>query len=90
MPSLYRSADLPAYFCEAEGVPLLGGPLLLDAEVGAVDCHETIVQLVVDKTALEIDLWFHERATTMQGGDEYNFCGRTTSKKHLPLRLLDR
>ena len=49
-----------------KGVPLHGDPLLLDAEVGAVDCHETIVQLVVDKTALEVDLWFRERATTMQ------------------------
>jgi len=74
----------------AEGVPLLGGPLLLDAEVGAIDCHETIVQLVVDKTALEIDLWFRERATMMRGGDEYNFCSGTMSKKHLPLCPLDR
>jgi hypothetical protein len=39
-----------------EGVPLLGNPLLLDVEVTAVDCHQTIIQLVVDETALEVDL----------------------------------
>ncbi len=50
-----------------KGVPLLGDPLLLDAEVGAINCHETIVQLVVDEMALEIDLWFCERATTTRG-----------------------
>ena len=65
-PQLIPERRLARKLMGAEDVPLLGGPLLLDAEVGAVDCHETIVQLVVDKTALEIDLWFRERATTMQ------------------------
>ncbi len=39
-----------------EGVPPLGDPLLLDVEVGPVDCHETIVQLVIYETAVKIDL----------------------------------
>ena len=39
-----------------KGVPLLGNSLLLDSEVGSIDCHETIVQLVVDEMALEVDL----------------------------------
>ena len=39
-----------------EGVPPPGNPLLLDAAVGPVDCHETIVKLVVDETAVEVDL----------------------------------
>ena len=87
---LVAEGGLARILVGTEGVPLLGGPLLLDAEVGAVDCHETIVQLVVDKTALEIDLWFRERATTMQGGGEYNFWDGTTSKIHLPLRPIGR
>ncbi len=56
-----------------KGVPLLGNPLLLDAKVCAVDRHETIVQLVADKTALEVNLWFHARATTMRRGGENTF-----------------
>ena len=60
-----------------EGVPPLGDPLLLDTKVGAVDRHETIVQLVIDETALEVDLQFRERATTTSGGDEIMFCKDT-------------
>ncbi len=41
-----------------KGVLLLGNPLLLDAEAGTVDCHETIIMLVADEMALEVDLWF--------------------------------
>ena len=70
---------------ETKGVPLLGDPLLLDAEVGAVNRHETIVQLVADKMALEVDLWFRERATMARGGGENTFGKGVASKKVLPL-----
>jgi hypothetical protein len=65
-------------------VPPLGDPLLLDAEVGPIDRHQTIVQLVVDETAVEVDLWFCERATTTRGGGENVFGEGTTEKKDSP------
>jgi hypothetical protein len=41
---LVSERKLARVFVGTEVVPLLlGNPLLLDAEVGAVDCHETIV-----------------------------------------------
>jgi hypothetical protein len=39
-------------------VPLPCHTLLLDAEVGVIDCHQTIIANVVDETALKNDLWF--------------------------------
>jgi hypothetical protein len=83
---LVAERGLSCVLVGTEGVPFLGDSLLLDSEVGSVDCHETIVKLVFDETALEVNLWFRERATTMRGGGENNFRDGTTSKKHLPLR----
>jgi hypothetical protein len=37
-------------------VPLPCRTLLLDAEVGAVDCHQTIIANIGDETALKNDL----------------------------------
>jgi len=82
---LVSKRQLARILVGTKGVPLHGDPLLLDVEVSSIDRHETIVVLVVDKTALEVDLWFCERATTMRGGGENNFCKGTTSKKHFPL-----
>jgi hypothetical protein len=39
-------------------VPLPCCILLLDAEVGAVNCHQTIVANVVFEMALKHNLWF--------------------------------
>ncbi len=55
-PELVSERGLARVLVGTEGVPLLGDPLLLDAEVGAIDCHKTIIQLVIDKTAVEINL----------------------------------
>ncbi len=49
-------------------VPLLSNTLLLDAEVGAINCHQTIVFNVIDETALEVYLWFF-RQRSMQRGE---------------------
>jgi hypothetical protein len=55
-PELVLERGLARILVGTEGVPLLGDPLLLDAEVGAIDCHKTIIQLVIDKTTVEINL----------------------------------
>ncbi len=55
-PKLVSERGLARILVGTEGVPLLGNPLLLDAEVGAVNCHKTIIQLVIDETAVEINL----------------------------------
>jgi hypothetical protein len=55
-PELVSERGLARVLVGTEGVPLLGDPLLLDAEVGAVDCHKTIIQLVIDETAVKINL----------------------------------
>ena len=49
---LVAEGGLPRVLVGTEGVPLLRDPLLLDAKVGAVDCHETIVHLVIDERIL--------------------------------------
>ncbi len=54
-PELVSERGLAHVLVGTEGVPLLGNPLLLDAEVGAVDCHKKIIQLVIDETAVEIN-----------------------------------
>jgi hypothetical protein len=42
---------------EIEEVPLPCHTFLLDAEVGAIDCNQTIVADIVDETALKNNLW---------------------------------
>jgi hypothetical protein len=49
-------------------VPIPCHTLLLDAEGGAVDCHQTIIAEVVDETALKNNLWFGVRQWAMQQG----------------------
>ncbi len=53
---LVTERGLARVFMRPECIPPLGDPLLLNAEVGPVDRHQTIVQLVVDETALEVYL----------------------------------
>jgi hypothetical protein len=55
-PKLISERGLARVLVGTKGVPLHGNPLLLDAEVSAVDCHKTIIQLVIDKTAVKINL----------------------------------
>jgi hypothetical protein len=55
-PELVSERGLARVLVGTKGIPLLGDPLLLDAEVGAVDCHKTIIQLVISKTVVEINL----------------------------------
>jgi hypothetical protein len=54
-----------------EEVPLPCRTLLLDAEAGAVNCHQhqTNVANAVDELALKNDLWFGARRWTMQRGE---------------------
>ncbi len=44
-----------------EKVPVPCCTLLLDAEVGAIDCNQTIIANVVDEMALKNNLWFGAR-----------------------------
>ncbi len=55
-PELVAERGLARVLVGTKGVPPLGNVLQLDAEVGPVDCHETIVQLIVDETAVEVNL----------------------------------
>ena len=55
---LIAGGGLARVLVGTKDAPLLGDPLLLDVEVCAVSRHETIVQLVLDETALEAYLWF--------------------------------
>ena len=82
---LVSKGGLARVFVGTVGIPLLGNLLLLDAKVSAIDRHETIVQLVADKTDLEANLWFCERAMAMRGGSENTFGEGVASKKVLPL-----
>jgi hypothetical protein len=63
---LVAEYSLPCVLVGTKGVPLLGNPLLLDVEVTAVDCHQTIITNIVDETALKNNLWFCARQLTMQ------------------------
>ena len=50
-------------------VPLLSNTLLLDAEVGAINCHKAIIAYVIDKMALKDDLLLGEQRWTMRQGE---------------------
>jgi hypothetical protein len=64
-PKLVAERGLARVLVGTKEVPLHCRTLLLDAEVGAVDCHQEIVANVVDKKALKNDLWFGARRWTM-------------------------
>ncbi len=55
---LVAERELSSVLVGTKEVPLPCCTLLLDVEVGAIDCHQTIVANVVYKTALKNDLWF--------------------------------
>ncbi len=55
-PELITECGLARVLAGAEEVPLPCNTLLLDAEVGAVDSHQTIFSSVVDETALKVNL----------------------------------
>ncbi len=78
---LVAERGLSCLLAGTEGVPFLGNSLLLDPEVGSVDCHETIVKLIVDETALEVNLWFRERATKMRGRVRFRLVKKRREKK---------
>ncbi len=50
-------------------VALLCHTHLLDAGIGAIDCHQAIVAYVIDKIALKNSLWFGVRRRTMGQGE---------------------
>ncbi len=50
-------------------VALLCRTLLLDAEVGAINCHKAIIAYVIDKMALKDDLLLGEQRWTMRQGE---------------------
>ncbi len=52
-----------------EEVPLPCDTLLLDVEVGAINCHKTIVSNVIVEMALKIYLLFCVRQQMMQQSD---------------------
>jgi hypothetical protein len=60
-PELIVERGLARVLVGTKEVPLPCHTLLLDVEVGAIDCHQTIFVNVVDKTALKNDLWFGAR-----------------------------
>ncbi len=64
-PELVSERGLARILVGAKEVPLLCNPLLLDAVVGTVDCHQTIISLVVFETAFKHNLRFREG-----GGDK--------------------
>ena len=55
-PELVSEQGLARVLVRPNCIPPLGDPLLLNAEVGPVDRHQTIVQLVINETAVEVDL----------------------------------
>jgi len=56
-PQLIAQGGLPRVLVGREGIPLFCGSLLRDAEVGAVDRHEAVVEHIVRaQPALEDDL----------------------------------
>jgi hypothetical protein len=57
-PKLVMECGLASILMGTEEVPLSYNTLLLDAEVGAINCHKTIISNVIVKTALKVDLWF--------------------------------
>ncbi len=60
-PELVAECGLACVLVGTKEVPLPCCTLLLDAEVGAIDCHQTIVANVVDEMALKNNLWFRAR-----------------------------
>jgi hypothetical protein len=68
-PKLVAKCGLACILVGAKKVSLPCRTLLLDAEVGAVDCHQTILADIVDETALKNNLWFGVRRWTMQQGE---------------------
>ncbi len=55
-PKLVAKRGLARVLVGTKEVPLPCRTLLLDAEVGAVDCHQTIIANIGDETALKNDL----------------------------------
>ena len=53
-PKLVAERGLARVLVGTKEVPLPCDTLLLDAEVGAIDHHQTIVSGIVDKTALVV------------------------------------
>jgi hypothetical protein len=57
-PELVAERGLACILGGTKEVPLPCRTFLLDAEVGAIDCHQTIIANVVNETTLKNDLWF--------------------------------
>ena len=55
---LVSECSLAAILVGTKKAPLLCNPLLLDTEVGSVNCHEAIVSVIMFKMAFEHDLYF--------------------------------